>query len=417
MRKILSTRKEFDEALRKALPWFFTLVLIGTFLVAMQGYFNHNAFRVGDWLINYQGGPVRRGLIGELIYQLSRLSQINPGIWVVALQMLFYGVFLVYSCKLLKAQKDLIPFVLLLVSPFIFMYQINDHQGGFRKEIIYIALLTLVVWWAGAREEKVFEKLFYLVLAIYPLVIASHEVLVLFIPYLLVAYLSVIKMSRAKYLVLAALLIPSLLSFMAAIYYSGTAQHVAGIFSSLSQLGYEVSGGAIEYLGVDLRSSMGEVKSYATIGTFLAIVPTLALAVVAYLPVKKKLKIITANKINMMLVLSSIAGTVVLLFVAYDWGRFIYIHLVSIFLLSLLKGHNNESEGDLEQTFRVKKSVVIFLVLYSTIWQLHHYDIFSMITRINAISSVVLLVFFARYKLQVKGGGNAPLSDAGHDGK
>ena len=132
--------------IRRVLPYFFVLLFLGTLTAALFGYNAHNSWKMGDWLINYQGGMVRRGLLGELIYQLAHITKINPGIYVVLFQMFFYTVFFAFSYVLLKRQHSLLPYAFLIFSPYIFTFQINDLAGGFRKEIIFFAILSFTVW-------------------------------------------------------------------------------------------------------------------------------------------------------------------------------------------------------------------------------------------------------------------------------
>ena len=39
--------------------------------------FRQNPYIAGDWLINYQGGFVRRGFLGELFYQISKIFDVS----------------------------------------------------------------------------------------------------------------------------------------------------------------------------------------------------------------------------------------------------------------------------------------------------------------------------------------------------
>ena len=43
-------------------------------------YFKHSGgadSTISEWLINYQGGFTRRGLIGEIVFQISKLSSLT----------------------------------------------------------------------------------------------------------------------------------------------------------------------------------------------------------------------------------------------------------------------------------------------------------------------------------------------------
>ena len=53
------------------------LILIFSILFLSQKFLYPTDWTTSEWLINYQGGFVRRGLIGELLYQIHNLSGIQ----------------------------------------------------------------------------------------------------------------------------------------------------------------------------------------------------------------------------------------------------------------------------------------------------------------------------------------------------
>jgi len=65
-------------------------------------------------------------------------------------------------------------------------------------------------------------------------------------------------------------------------------------------------------------------------------------------------------------------GSVALFIVAIDWGRFIYIHLVSIFLLSLISTKKMESYNEYTYNQPVNIFMVIFFMIYSLLWHIPH---------------------------------------------
>ena len=365
-----------EQLLRKSLPYFFIIVLITTVVGTLLGYLGHNSWKMGDWLINYQGGMVRRGFLGEIIYQLAQLTHINPGFYVIVFQCFFYSVFLFFSYALLKKQHSLLPYTLLIFSPFIFTFQINDLQGGFRKEIIYFSILAYITWSASMKEYKSFEKIFYITLLFYPVVILTHEMLAIFLPYLLVVYLSVTTLNRKKFFWISLLTLPSVVSFIASIYFYGTALQEVEIFNSIARENYTIKGGAISWL--DRDSSFGfeavlkRIHDRHYLYYFFLVV---GISLLAYIPVYKTLKVIVENRLSFLLVLVSIVGSSTLFVVAVDWGRFIYIHLVSIFFLSLTFASqkvNVDEDYTKQSVKRLKISSIIFFMVYSLSWHIPH---------------------------------------------
>ena len=366
-----------ERILNRSLPYFFALVSVATVCGALLGYIEHDVWRMGDWLINYQGGMIRRGFLGEIAYQLARFTHINPGFYIVVFQIFFYLVFLSCSFFLLKKQHFLMPYGLLIFSPFIFAFQIIDIQGGFRKEIIYLALLAFVAYVAKTRKYKSFEKTFYLALLIYPAVILTHEMLAIFLPYILVAYLSVTTLDKKNFIYIILLLIPSVVSLIVSVHYSGTTLQVVEIYNSLSRENYAlVEGGAISWLdknvsyGVELVADRVKNSRY-----ILHYSVTLCLSLIAYFPVHKKIKFIFENRLSFFLIMLSIIGSAALFMVAIDWGRFIYIHLVSLFVLSLMpeyKLHRYNEDLLYKYSSLAKMSAVTFFLLYSMLWSISH---------------------------------------------
>ena len=92
--KVTSMRNEtIEKFLHKTLLFYFIIVFAATAIGAFNGYSKNCSWRVGDWLINYQGGMVRRGLLGELIYNLANITHLNPGYYAIIFQLLFYAIF------------------------------------------------------------------------------------------------------------------------------------------------------------------------------------------------------------------------------------------------------------------------------------------------------------------------------------
>jgi len=377
-----------DESIEKLLNKFFLYFLLLTFITTVAGayasYVKHHKWNVGDWLINYQGGLVRRGLSGELFYTLSQITHINPGFFAFLFQIVFYGVFFVFSYKLLKRQHTLLPYILLIVSPFIFNFQINNLGAGYRKEIIFFAILAYTVYAAKTYEHSVFKKIFYIMLLLYPAVILTHEMLAVYLPYLLVVYVYVTKITVKEAVKVTLLLMPSVIAFLIAIRYSGTSLQVEQIFASLTKVDYSITGGAIQWL--DKPTSFGVNKVLLSIKNehyLLYYSHIIILSILAYIPIRNNITCVIKGKLTTLLVLLSFIGSLVLCVVAIDWGRFIYINLIALFLLSLL--YTQPTLKPSEYCYQEIKSLknycknkiniyitVFFLVFYSQFWHIDH---------------------------------------------
>ncbi len=178
---------DLEILLRKILPFYLIFVYILTILGAFYSFLIHHHWIYADMLINYQGGFVRRGFIGEVIYQFALISKINPGFIAFLVISITYTFIFYFSYKLLKMQDRLLPYIFLIFSPFIFNFQLIS--GGYRKEIFFLATLCLFAYLVKTKNPR-FNLYFYgLLFFIYPFFILSHELNFVFIPYLFIPYL------------------------------------------------------------------------------------------------------------------------------------------------------------------------------------------------------------------------------------
>ncbi len=438
---LLAWKKKFDVELTLKTYIIVFLLLVFIFSI-ISSYWAHlytiegtNGFNkiyaIEDWLINYQGGFVRRGLSGELILQLARLTNINPTFYVFLLHSFFYGSFFIFSFLILRKQPSLLPYIFLIFSPFIFTYQISEHliihTPGYKKEIMYIVVLVFVAWSAISYKTKKFEKIFYLTLLAYPLLILSHEMLAIFLPYIVIVYVLKVDVTIKKVFTVIAFLIPSLISFSFTVYYSGNEEAVVGIYNSLEEYGIKISQstcsdrtpgffGPIDWLNCSIKTNMNDVSNhFLTFKKFFywMIYSTglaLALAFVAYIPILNELKKLFKQKLVLILFLISIIGTIVLCIVAIDWGRFLYTNLVSLFILSLLTNHLivNEKIADtkffnmvrLFNLYKNKKlAMLIFIslvVIYYVSWtfpQTLGFEPFDDFPPLRSIANKILFLF------------------------
>lgn len=380
MNEITTNSEKVEHFLNKYLEIFFILLGFLTVYMGIRGRIIQHGYTMGDWLINYQGGFVRRGFLGELIYQMHQATGINPCDFVVVFQILLYAVFGIASYRLLKRQNHLLPYIFLIFSPNVLLYHINEPYGGFRKEIIYFALLSINALNVQIKTRGAFERVFFLTLALYPLAILSHEILFAFLPYLFALYFIRYTPDTKRIVWMAILLCVSVFSFLFALAYSGDSRIVLLITRSLKDVCSPfIARGAIAILSHDssgyVQYLVKEIMNGAYPRYYGCI---LFLSLLAFLPIRNKIKLIFDKVPVSMLLLSSFCMTVVLAAVAVDWGRFLYIHLMSLLILTLVLDRENIS-------FKIK-SLPVFIglvLLYSFSWNVSYVgtgDVFFMDT-------------------------------------
>lgn len=377
--------EQIENNLQKILPCFFGATFITTGVGSFYGFLDHHSIKMGDWLINYQGGFIQRGFLGEIVWHLSRLTQINPGLIIFIIQTLCYGIFFLVSYDLVKKKKSLLPYALLIFSPFLFLFQISDLLGGFRKEIIYIAAFSVLVW-CSHKRQNIFTIVFYLMLGIYPFIILTHEMLSIFLPYLIILYFLTHRTTIKNILLPMPLLLVSVFSLFLAITFSVDPQMKHQIAHSLERLNYPVDGGTIEWMNNNISFGINLTVYHFNLETYEYYVIILALSLLSFIPIYPTIKIIFENRLTALLFATTISGSILLFIIAMDWGRFIYLHLVSLFLLSVSNSKtsaDNTMDSDPQGTLNRKLSLFInrlatpnyvygTILCYTLLWYMPH---------------------------------------------
>ena len=83
---------------------------MGAFLVGLYAYFTesfgsfweYSCFEISDWLINYQGGFVRRGLVGHIFFLLYQIQPFPVRDLIVLLYIMGFGAILVLLISVMK---------------------------------------------------------------------------------------------------------------------------------------------------------------------------------------------------------------------------------------------------------------------------------------------------------------------------
>ena len=157
----------------------YVLIFFGVFFL----YLKHNVGNdssLSDWLINYAGGFVRRGLIGELITNFSTIMSFKLRDSILIFQLFFFisYYFLVFLfCKNLFTNRLII---LAIFSPIFILYPVAEIEVLGRKElIIFVIFLSYLLF-----DIKSFKVQFIYKLILFPASILTWEPVFLFFSFI-----------------------------------------------------------------------------------------------------------------------------------------------------------------------------------------------------------------------------------------
>ncbi len=177
---------------------FFSGLLVVAFIFQISKfytfYLEYSDWQYADWLINYQGGFIRRGFIGELLFKTQDFLSLDLDILVLSLVILLYLVLTIVLIKSIKFLENSKIDILIFLSPGFFLYPIMNSEIIGRKEILLFAILGLFVFF-----EKYLKDRYLLGITIFIILILSltHTGLLFYSPYLLFLFF-LIKVCRNK---------------------------------------------------------------------------------------------------------------------------------------------------------------------------------------------------------------------------
>jgi hypothetical protein len=361
-----------DRAPRRALLGYLGFLAAVLIAIGVQNLRERSDWAMGDWLINYSGGFVRRGLIGAAALGVARVG-ISPYLLVLVLQLALYGAIAYAVLRLAEGLPWNVWTLALVYSPATLAFAVHDPSFGFRKEILYFALLgqTLLLLRRGAWKDGPLAVLLTVGMTV---CVLSHEALAVLFPYLFCALLlgfgSVMRAARVAALPALA----TVAGFAVASRFPGNAAVSRAVCSSLGG-DAATCGGAIEYLGrtpayarakvMELASSIPYIRHFALV-TVLAFVPVAALIWILWRDRRQRFAATSLTACAG----ASILASVPLFVYGTDWTRWVHLHVFSLFLLLLFV----LPQTALERKRPLAYTAWALLLVYTLSWNLSMYQ-------------------------------------------
>ena len=139
-----------------------------------------NDSTISEWLINYEGGFTKRGLIGQISFYIANLFSIDLRDTIFIFQILTVGIYFLliyFFLKNIEVNKILI---FAIFTPIFILYPIAEIEVLARKELfVFIYLLAYSFIPLRKKNHKFFYKLIF-----FPIVILIWEPVVFFILFL-----------------------------------------------------------------------------------------------------------------------------------------------------------------------------------------------------------------------------------------
>jgi hypothetical protein len=377
------------------------LILI---LIAMAGIGLHatrtlTQWILGDWLINYQGGFVRRGLTGQIIFLISRVLHLSPLLIAVAVALVAYVLIYWSIWKLLANSSWRLWVLAAFVSPALLGFTVAA-RGGFHKDVLFLASLAVLLVLLMRKDVKPWILAVYITFAL-SFCILSHEPMFVYLPYVLATLaIGIGEIKRAAAIALIPVIF-AMASFYAVATHHGDVHTVTAICDSLGKENARVCIGSVGNLSHSSEYARQETIEDSTRYHYYRIYP--ALGLLALIPIamgfadlwktpglRRDLKLLAGTAAV------SFAMSLSLFYYATDWGRWIYIHLFSLFLILLFLDDRRQTDVRTAVPVRgisggrARVAFVSFLLfVYATCWNLPNFSDKPVLGYLGLVNRVV----------------------------
>ena len=119
---------------------FLKIILIFSFIIIAVNFYDwtlkKSYYEYSDWLINYQGGFTRRGLFGEIVYLIHKVTSIRLDFILYFFVITMYFLFFLFLQKILSRTNLNFLNTLIIFSPLSFIYLASSKTLAGRKEIL-----------------------------------------------------------------------------------------------------------------------------------------------------------------------------------------------------------------------------------------------------------------------------------------
>lgn len=215
---MLKTHDMKSGQLKNVILLYSSLLFINQFVYLIEFCIKYKkeitSYPISDWLINYQGGFVRRGLIGEVLYYLYDITSVNVVLLIIIASFL---IMVVFSCLFINKWRQY-KLSYLILPTFLLIGGLwgSSLYLGLRRDII----IFLMAWGIFLAYKKILDgkKQYHILMQLLiVLMILSHEASIFYVvPIILIHYGLIVSRKNSRIISFGkacVLGIPSIITF------------------------------------------------------------------------------------------------------------------------------------------------------------------------------------------------------------
>ena len=376
--------------IKKTIPIFigFTIFIL-YFFSSIKGEISLIEYVYIENLINYEGGFVRRGLLGQIIYKINYLYNINPINIIYFIYTVAYALYIFFFFKILSQlwKDNQYLFFLIILGPATIFFPLFDFHALYRKEVFFFITYFLHVFIAQRtiikkQSVELYKKQNNFI--IFPILIINifiHEFQFFLVLFHIFINLFIIKFNKNKKFYLKYLAFILIFIFFIS---PATFETIEQINLSLEKFlpGISNKYTPVTILTGNINLQLGQtlflIKN-SNFNQYLQLIFVFALSLGLYSFIflnllKKNILILNNNKILFLLFnIYSIFLLILFMVLSFDMGRLFHIILMHIVGFYLVFPSKNFRIKKLPQVNKINFSLMI--ILYFILFYLPHANI------------------------------------------
>ncbi|MDR2892124.1 MAG: hypothetical protein LBV80_03420 [Deltaproteobacteria bacterium] len=295
----------------------------------------------GELLINYEGGFLRRGLLGELFYLVDPL--IPTKYFAPFFMMSLYVLFAVLFIRLLIKTQIEPAWYFILLSPLLLLFPFVHIENFCRKDIVIQLAFLLMMMLCWRRLKGYASSLLILSLAfavLHIIATLTHEMAIFYLPLPALMLGAVFHREGKILLWFVFVSILGLSCLLLSLKFSGTIEMQQAIRESWSERypGAELGGG-LRYIGIGMSDVFNRTLQYLqhpisifsiTGGFLLALFPVWLLSI-AMRPTFAARQVLNTPPLQI-LYYPALLTPFILFVLVYDYGRFISVTFIEFII-------------------------------------------------------------------------------------
>ena len=325
---------------KKIFPLYFAILSFLTvyYLISTNTLLTNNA--MSEWLINYQGGFVRRGLVGEVLLNIHKLSDITLRYLVFYFEILILSIFLFLIFKFFQNIYLNQFLIFLFFCPIFLIYPLAENEVLIRKEYL---LLSIYIFYLILLLKNNYS-FFLIILILLPVMNLIWDGMIFYIIFFIFAFLCKKNLKKKEIIYFILSFLPYLISLFFVIIAKSDPNGFEKMCISLNENCF----GAMYALDKTLLWNIEYVTSRFKLEYLIT---HLIIIIFCFTPTilysyfddfKFNIGIFSEKKILLKINLLLIFSMFLFMLIGYDWGRWINIgYSFSILTLFFLIKNSN----------------------------------------------------------------------------